>query len=75
MPYSCLQCCFNSYPPNSMFKTKIWLQSFAVFHAYAEDSIWSSEVALIRSLGRASRASCIFLLALWKASDRENKCE
>lgn len=25
----------------------------------------------MRSLGRLSLASCIFLLALWKASDRE----
>lgn len=55
--------------------TKWYVQDEDLASVYAEDSIWSSEVALIRSLGRASRASCIFLLALWKASDKENKCE
>lgn len=52
--------------------TKIYWREWQCFF-YVEDSIWSWEVALMRSLGRLSLASCIFLLALWKASNRALK--
>lgn len=61
----------------TVFLRYFWLltewQSFTDFHTHAEDSVWSWAVVLMMSLGRVSLASFIFLLARWKASDRENK--
>lgn len=44
--------------------TQAFVQCKFIRKDYADDSIWSLELARMRSLGRLSLASCIFILAL-----------